>query len=432
MGFEIVFWNKTDFDLQELGFEQVKIHSSKLHPLTDILKKAANFIELKSSAKKWNDSVYLTYIFPLPYKTFSDRIKRLAVKYYVFRYRNSLGRLRRRIQALESATDYFRQCVETLQREKPALVFCTNQRIVHAIAPMEAAKRLGIPTATFIFSWDNLPKATKLIDADYNFVWSEHMKNELLKYYPATDADKTLVTGTPQFEAHYNALLLEPRQEFLLSHGLATDKKYICFSGDDITTSPHDPTYLSDVAAAVRSLNSKGHNLGIIFRRCPVDFSTRFDSVLENNRDLITAISPEWKSIGEQWNAVLPTREDLKLQMNTIASSEMVINLGSSMVFDFAAQGKPCGFINYNINGSPTDWSVEKIYNYVHFRSMPDECAVFWLNSPDEIEAKIKQALERPGFHLPYAREWFEKINMQPADKASERIWNCISKIVGQ
>ena len=432
MGFEIIFWNKTDFDLLQLGFEQVKIRSSKLHPLTDILKKAANIIELKSNRKKRNDDVYLSYLFPLSNRTSSDKIKKVAVKYYVSKYRNSIGRLRNRIQKLESQTDYFRECVQTLERERPALVFCTNQRIVHAIAPMEAAKKLGIPTATFIFSWDNLPKATKIIDADYNFVWSEHMKKEFLNYYPATDPDKILITGTPQFEAHYNTSLLEPREKFLKIYNLDSDKKYICFSGDDITTSPNDPAYLSDVADAVRGLNKKGHNLGIIFRRCPVDFSNRFDQVLSENADLITAIAPEWKSIGRQWNAVLPTREDLKLQMNTIAHTEMVINLGSSMVFDFAAQGKPCGFINYNVSGSPAGWSVEKIYNYVHFRSMPDKRAVFWLNSPHEIGPKIEEVLSRPTFHLQFANDWFEKINLHPAAKASERIWENIAKIVSQ
>jgi hypothetical protein len=30
-----------------------------------------------------------------------------------------------------------------------------------------AAQQLGIPTATFIFSWDNLLKATMVVETDY-------------------------------------------------------------------------------------------------------------------------------------------------------------------------------------------------------------------------------------------------------------------------
>jgi hypothetical protein len=36
----------------------------------------------------------------------------------------------------------------------------------------------------------------------------------------------------------------------------------------------------------VRQLNSEGHSLGMIFRSLPVDFSDRFDEVLENNKDV--------------------------------------------------------------------------------------------------------------------------------------------------
>jgi hypothetical protein len=32
-----------------------------------------------------------------------------------------------------------------------------------------AAQQLGIPTATFIFSWDNLPKATMVVETDYYY-----------------------------------------------------------------------------------------------------------------------------------------------------------------------------------------------------------------------------------------------------------------------
>lgn len=105
--------------------------------------------------------------------------------------------------------------------------------------------------------------------------------------------------------------------------------------------------FLRDVAEAVRNLNRKGENLGIIFRRCPVDFSSRYDKVLKEYLDEITAIDPEWSGGHNSWDAVMPTREDMILQTNIIEHSFMVINIASSMVFDFAARKKPCAYINY-------------------------------------------------------------------------------------
>ena len=44
---------------------------------------------------------------------------------------------------------------------------------------MLAAKSLGIPTATFIFSWDNLSSKGRIAAPfDYYLVWSEHMGDE--------------------------------------------------------------------------------------------------------------------------------------------------------------------------------------------------------------------------------------------------------------
>jgi hypothetical protein len=67
-------------------------------------------------------------------------------------------------------------------------------------------------------------------------------------------------------------------------------KKYICYSGDDETTSPLDQYYLEDLAMVVRNLNAKGENLGIIYRKCPVDTTTRYDEVVEKYKDCIAVL----------------------------------------------------------------------------------------------------------------------------------------------
>ena len=177
--------------------------------------------------------------------------------------------------------------------------------------------------------------------------------------------------------------------------------------------------------------NLNGDNIGIIFRRCPVEFSNRFDNVLTKYSNLIIPINPKWEKKADSWNTIFPTKADLILQINTIGHSELVINLGSSMVFDFAAFDKPCGFINYDVpNADFPNWSVKKIYNYIHFRSMPTKDSVFWINNPDEIETVVgKMMSEESSNVVDNAKKWFEKINQHPPQIASERIWDAITKI---
>lgn len=433
-GNDITFWNNTPFDLSVLGFKEIRIEYAKVHPLTDVLKRAQTQIELNLSIKKSKDKVYDSYRFPFSHRDIKASLKSSYARWLIF-WNNSnkgLRRVRKNIVTQERKTKLYFDSLETLQKERPDLVFCTNQRSMLAIAPILAAQDLGIPTATFIFSWDNLPKATKIIETDYYFVWSDYMKKELLYYYPHLTENQVFVTGTPQFETHNDETLLVSKADFFKEYHLDLNKKYICFSGDDVTTSPNDPTYLADTAKAVAKLNQKGFNLGIIFRRCPVDFTNRYDAVLETYKEIITCVNPKWKKMGQAWHAILPTKEDLALQMNTIAHTEMVINLGSSMVFDYVSFGKPCGYINYDVpNAQFPNWSVKNIYKFIHFRSMPNKNVVLWINHPNEIEEYITKGMSKEANDVVVnAQQWFEIINQHPTAMASERIWNAIETII--
>ncbi|MNQ13866.1 hypothetical protein D3C85_267930 [compost metagenome] len=433
--FDITYWNNTPFNLTSLGFNEIKIKNAKTNPLTDSYKNARKHIELNLNIKRAMDTVYDSYRFPFFFKSVKGAVKSCAAKLFIAINNSERGleKVREKIKLQEKKTEFYKNCLETLQKEKPDFVFCTNQRPVLAIAPILAAKELKIPTGAFIFSWDNLPKATMVIETDYYFVWSEHMKKELLKYYPYIIEKQIFVVGTPQFESHFNLDDIIDRIKFFNDYNLDLSKKYICYSGDDFTTCPDDPKYLSDVADGVRRLNEQNNELlGIIFRRCPVDFSTRYDEVLKRNEDLIVPIDPIWEKNGTEWNTILPTREDVKLLTNTIFHTEMVVNLGSSMVFDYACFKKPCAFLNYDIpNKIDMNWSVSKIYNYVHFRSMPDQNAVIWLNSADEITDKIRHGLNTNGT-LESAQNWFKIINQEPPEISSARIWKSIESILNR
>lgn len=433
--FDVVFWNNTAFHLSALGFNEIKIDNAKTHPLTDIYKNVKIQSELNLNIKKTKDEVYNSYRFPVSYSTLKNAIKSIVVQSLTGFYfsQNGLIKIRDKMNKLERKTAFYFQSLKTLENERPALVFCTNQRPVLAIAPLLAAQDLGIPTACFIFSWDNLPKATLVVETDYYFVWSNHMKRELLFYYPNIKVKQVFVTGTPQFESHFDESCLQSREVFFKNYELDLNKKYICYSGDDLTTCPDDPQYLEHTATAIRELNKKGHSLGIIFRRCPVDFSPRFDKILEVYQDVIVSIAPKWEKQGEMWNTILPTPADVILQTNTIAHTEMVINMGSSMVFDYVAHDKACVYINYDVaNKVKVNWSVRNIYNFVHFRSMPNPKAVFWINSSEEIASKIEEVLKDSKETVGCAKNWFEVINQHPPQEASLRIWNAIDEIIGQ
>lgn len=430
--FEITFWNATSFKLNAYGFKEIPLPLPKTHRLTDIFKTARKHIELNLFQKRFSDPVFETYKFPFKFNSLNKIIKSLICKGLIY-FNNSesgLLKIRAKINAFERQTDYYKNCIDGLKKENPSIVFSTNQRPLIAIAPILAAKDLKIPTATFIFSWDNLPKATMVIETDYYFVWSDYMKKELLLYYPYIKENQIFITGTPQFEKHLEDLEVT-KADFFKAYNLDVSKKYICYSGDDITTSPDDASYLEDVAKAIKKLNAKGMDLGLVFRRCPVDFSNRYDAVLEKYKDIIVSIDPKWKKVDTSWNTIFPTIEDMDLLKQTSAYTELVINLGSTMVFDYAAREKPCAYINYDVKHKKVkDWSVKKIYNYMHFKSMPNKDVVIWLDNPKTITEKIELLLTKNKKNVEAAQDWFKIINLHPINNASNNIVESIKEII--
>lgn len=420
---DLTYLNATPFNLEEMGLKSETI-THKPTALTDLYKKAKINLELKAFAKEFNNNIYHHYIFKSKLVNIKQFIKKILVFWFQLKYKSNSTVIFTKMEEAERRGGYYKQCKLLFEKEKPNLLFLTSQRAINAISPVAAAKDLGIPTICFIYSWDNLPKATLILNTDYYLVWSDYMKNELLKYYAHINDNQIIVTGTPQFEMHFKPELKLKREVFFKSYGLDPSKKYICFSGDDVTTSPHDPQYLEDVAKVVRDLNKEQDHWRIIFRRCPVDFSNRYDTVLQAYPTEITPIAPQWQFLANAWDTVLPLQGDNSLLVNTLNNCELVINLGSSMVFDAVCHGTPCAYIAYNPKGISLQKDVYNIYQYIHFQSMPHEAPVFWLKKPDDLKTVLCNLAYNQQSVLKKAKEWFEIINFSEAQLASQHMVN--------
>lgn len=434
MGFEILYWNNSSYPLKEkLDYNEIKIGTREINPLTPLYSKARKDIELNISKKKFNDDVYDSYKFPLNYNGFKNCLKSIFIFFLIKFYSTEKGivKIKKKIEKLERKTNRYQICKQQLKEHNPSLVFCSNQRNTQGISALLAARDLGIKTVCFIQSWDNVPKAMQVFETDFYFVWSDLMKEELLKYYSFIKSEQVFVTGTPQFEPHYNQKLIQSREVFFERYGLDIEKRYICFSGDDETTSPLDQYYLEDLANVVRSLNSKGENLGIIYRKCPVDTTKRYDNVIDSNKDIIKVLDPIWDYNTKQEDLAMPTREDSAMLVNVCEHSEFVTNVCSSTVFDFVVHNKACVYYNYEqpqLKKGIRD--IGQNYNYVHFRSMPSKEAVVFCNDKKDLEYLVKQVLNSKVSNVVECLKWYEIVVGKSPIKSSENIWKAICEII--
>jgi hypothetical protein len=80
----VVFWNKTHFSIESLGFNEIKIENQKIHPLTDTLKKAKKDVNLNVFINRTKDKVYNSYKFKFSYKNFNASVKSSLTRLLIF------------------------------------------------------------------------------------------------------------------------------------------------------------------------------------------------------------------------------------------------------------------------------------------------------------------------------------------------------------
>lgn len=297
---------------------------------------------------------------------------------------------------------------------KPDCVFVTHQRPPESLPIVEAAKLAGIRTIAAIFSWDNLPKARLTVKANEFVVWSPYMKQEFLEYYPEIDSKQIKVLGSPQFEYYDDVSFQMTRLDFANHNGLDISKKWICFSGDDVLTSPFDPNYLMDLCKVIQD-RSDGNKYQILVRPAPADTSNRFLPIAEAY-PFVKIANLTWFKAAEKdnWIKRFPLKEDIILLTSTVLHCEAVVNVGSTMALDFFNLKKPAFYINYNSVES-NFWSIETIYQFQHFRSMDGLSPVNWINSKEGWSQMISDLSDGKELYYPDSAKWLERLNVYKA-----------------
>ena len=279
------------------------------------------------------------------------------------------------------------------------LLFFTHQRPPFVIPLVAAAQQMNVPTAAFIFSWDNLAsKGRMAANFDHYLVWSEQMKKDLQQFYPKVPALKISIVGTPQFAPYAMPIYVASKEQFIQKFKLNPALKTLCYSCGDVSTSPNDPYYISLIAGAIEINELPKCNL--LVRTSPAETPGRFD-VLKNEYPWIKWNIPQWTQLRsshqEAWSQRIPSEQDLIDLKNILAHSDVNINMLSTMSLDFMLHGKPV--INPVMgNGSNGLGDDQKFLKYAHIKLLLDSKASKLSCDPQQLLTAIQNALAKdPG-----------------------------------
>ncbi len=276
----------------------------------------------------------------------------------------------------------------------PDVVLCTHQRPLGVLPVILAARQLGIPTATFVFSWDNLTtKARMAAPFDHFLVWSDHMGAELARFYPDVSSDRVHVVGTPQFDPYADPAFPTTRDALARSLDIDPDRPIVCFTGGDTLTCPDDPFHLEVLLDAVRSGRVPGEPQ-VVLRTAPVDAGGRFDEVRRRYPELVDA-APKWRvEPGQGWHAAYPTAADIASLSLLTAGADVNVNMASTMSIDFALRDTPV--VNVGFDRDPDEGRADAYYGFDHYRPVVELGAVRVARNPEELAARVSDYLGDP------------------------------------
>ncbi|MEB2785139.1 hypothetical protein [Algoriphagus persicinus] len=387
-------------------FESHQFNFYKESPFPRFLRDCVSYARLKVNALANNNPTILDNW--LPKKYLKGRVSNFLAKQLgrTFTSLENIAAVESIIREQQRKSPAYKKYRDDLLKIMPDVLFCTHQREPNAGIAMLAAQDLRIKTITAIFSWDNLPKGRLPMRTDHYLVWSQYMEEELLNYFPDISKESIQIVGTPQFDFYQDPNLLMDRAEFAAQNGLDSNKRWLCFSGDDSLTSPHDATYLFDLADQLKGEK----DLQILFRPVPVEAYDRYQSVLDEF-PFIKLMVPKWRK-GELWSKYFPYPADIAVLVNLAYHSETVVNVGSTMALDFAQFNKPGLYVNYEVNVNHP-WSIERVYKFQHFRTFADLDAVAWINSKDQILPQVRKAIDDPSSLAQDRSIWKDRIVFQ-------------------
>ena len=136
---------------------------------------------------------------------------------------------------------------------------------------VRAARRLGIPAALCVWSWDHLSSKALIRDMpDRVLVWNDIQRDEALRLH-GVPPERVVVTGAQCFDRWFDRTPSRSRGAFLAAAGLPADRPFVLYVGSALFRgSPSEAAFARQWIEAVRrSPDPRLHQAGILVRPHP-------------------------------------------------------------------------------------------------------------------------------------------------------------------
>lgn len=263
------------------------------------------------------------------------------------------------------------------------------------------AKRLDLPVATLVLSWDNITAKGRIHAAyDRILVWNEAMRDEVLHLYPSFNARHVIAVGFPRFNVYRQALPEKfERTNFLTSLGLDPGSPVVLFANGATRSFGTQPEVIQHICGALGN-GELPPQTQLLIRCHPHDDIAVYEHFRKHPRVAV------WPSRDRVREATLfeqtPHADELLILAASIRHSSVCVNPGSTVMLDAALADVPIVCVAYDGDQQLPYWqSFRSCYEYSHQKAFHRQGATEVCFSREELLAAIGRSIEDPGRKAP-------------------------------
>lgn len=230
------------------------------------------------------------------------------------------------LRAIEGAAPCDAQVCKLLQQSKPDVLVVTpaNMRFSEETDYLKAARRLKIPTALPVLSWDNLStKGLIQIAPDMMFVWNAAQYDDAVNLHKIPPK-RISIAGAPFFDKWFDGSLQSAdRASFCDRIGLDADRKILLYLGSSANIARDETWFVEAVATRLAaSVDQNTARAQILIRPHPA------------NAKIYSRLEDMGMRVWPRDGALPETREQFSLMRETFQHADAALGVNTSGMVD--------------------------------------------------------------------------------------------------
>lgn len=318
---------------------------------------------------------------------------------------------------------------EVFDRWRPALVVSTllsasvKKRASEDLPAVVAAHQRGLRCGTLVQSWDNLSSKPSVLPpwVDRYWTWSGAMSEELLALHPRISPDRVKTVGSPQFDYHRDAGIIEPRETFLGRLGLVAGRPVVLIGTGTPARLPYEPAM---VMSLLRALRASLPRCQVVIRLHPKDDGARWGELREQISELGAVLQETAPPVRMDAGGFVPPKEFYREQVNSLVHASVVVNVCSTLTVDAAVLDRPVVCVGYDVTPDPKypegrAWTFTQTTHYARLVATGGMAVV---RSEAECLNAVARYLQNPELDSAGRRRIVEIVTGAADGKAGERL----------